>query len=508
VAQSPTGIPDSRIPVIVGIGEILDRPDDPAKGLEPLALMAEALKNAERDAGSSLLPLIDSLDIVNLVSWRYTDSAAQLCHLLGITPRRAVYGPVGGEGPVRYIHEAALRIASGESKIAAICGAEAQSTVNKAQKSGIALPWTPFAHDAPAPVRGADFQHPMSVALGVARPITVYPFYEAATAAHWGQSPREALKESGDLWSRYASVAENNPASWLKRRFTAEEITTPTADNRLVAWPYTKLMVANPTVNQGAAMLVISLAAARSARIAEDRLVYIHGGAWANEPRDYLDREQYRRSDCQDAVLEAAVQLAEHENTTFNELELYSCFPCVPKMARRKLGLNADIQPTVTGGLTFFGAPLNNYMTHAACAMVRRIRNSVGTGLLYGQGEFVTKHHALVLSSRPPNRPLSLDTSVQSIADQRRGPLPAVVTDASGGGTVETFTVIYDRNGQVQHGVVMLQTPDRSRTLARVRASDRKTIAQLTDLDRSPIGATGPITRADDGLLEWTAITN
>ncbi len=33
--------------------------------------------------------------------------------------------------------------------------------------------------------------------------------------------------------------------------------------------------------------------------------------------------------------------------------------------------MSAQIAPTVTGGLTFFGAPLNNYMTHAAVAMVQ-----------------------------------------------------------------------------------------------------------------------------------------
>ena len=40
-----------------------------------------------------------------------------------------------------------------------------------------------------------------------------------------------------------------------------------------------------------------------------------------------------------------------------------------------RLGLGPEVQPTVTGGLTFFGAPLNTYMTHGACAMVRKLRS-------------------------------------------------------------------------------------------------------------------------------------
>src|SRR5439155_1541668 len=325
----------------------------------------------------------------------------------------------------------------------AVCGAEAQSTATKAERAKIELPWTPFAHDVPEPKRGAAFQKPMAVKLGVFRPITVYPLYETATSAHWGQTPREALAESGALWSTYAAVAAQNPNAWLKKHFTSEEITTPSPDNRLIAWPYTKLMVANPMVNMGGALLLTSLAKARAAGIAEGKLVYPLGGASAEEPRDYLLRDQFYESHPQNAVLKAVMDLADGNGKKFDAIELYSCFPCVPKMARRTLGLGPDVQPTVTGGLTFFGAPLNSYMTHAACAMVRKLRRGGRLGLLYGQGGFVTKHHALVLSREAPKERLSQDASVQAAADRNRRNVPDFVEEASGKGKVEAFTVIY-----------------------------------------------------------------
>jgi acetyl-CoA C-acetyltransferase len=333
--------------------------------------------------------------------------------------------------------------------------------------------------------------------------VTVYPFYEAATSAHWGQTPREAMAESGSLWSTYSSVASQNPNAWLKRRFTPDEITTATPDNRLIAWPYTKLMVANPTVNMGGAILLTSLAKARAAGIAEDRLVHVWGGASAEEPRDYLIRDQFFQSHPQNAVLKAVMDLAGGDGKAFDAIELYSCFPCVPKMARRTLGLGPDVQPTVTGGLTFFGAPLNTYMTHAACAMVRKLRNGAKLGLLYGQGGFVTKHHALVLSPQAPAAPLAQDGSVQAEADSHRGAVPDFVTEAGGKGSVESFTVIYGRNGDVEHGVVMLRTEDNARALARVPAQDRATLAHLLDMDRTPVGSSGDIVTAEDGVLEW-----
>jgi acetyl-CoA C-acetyltransferase len=159
----------------------------------------------------------------------------------------------------------------------------------------------------------------------------------------------------------------------------------------------------------------------------------------------------------------------------------------------------------VTGGLTFFGAPLNTYMTHAACAMVRKLRLGAKLGLLYGQGGFVTKHHGLVLSRQAPSQALAQDSSVQAEADRNRGPVPAFVNEASGKGSVESFTVTYHRGGEIEHGVVMLRTSDQARTLARVPAQDGRTLAHLLNMDRTPVGSSGDIVMAEDGVPEWRA---
>jgi acetyl-CoA C-acetyltransferase len=492
---------EDRIPVIVGVGEIVDRPKEIADGLEPLALLEAALRRAEADSGAKLLGEIGSLDVVSFLSWRYRDPEKLLASRLGITPLHCYYGPVGGESPIRYLHEAAQRIARGECAVAAVCGAEAQSTATKAERAGVTLPWTPFAKDVEEPKRGAAFQKPLAVKLGVFRPITVYPLYESATSAHWGQSQREALAESGSLWSTYSRVASENPNSWLKKRFSADDITTPKPENRLIAWPYTKLMVANPTVNMGGAVLLTSLAKARGAGVPGDKLVYLLGGASAEEPRDYLLRDQFYESHPQNAVLHAVMDLA--DGNKFDAIELYSCFPCVPKMARRTLGLGPNVEPTVTGGLTFFGAPLNTYMTHAACAMVRKMRRGAGLGLLYGQGGFVTKHHGLVLSREIPRQAMQQKHSVQAEADRNKGAVPEFVAEAGGKGKVEAFTVIYRGKAEVEHGVAMLRTEDGRRTLGRIPANDETTLAHLRNMDRTPVGSLGEITMEEDGAPRW-----
>ncbi|UHC15300.1 acetyl-CoA acetyltransferase [Methylobacterium currus] len=502
----------ARIPVIIGIGEVADRPDSPGRlpiGPEPAALMAEALRLADADAGGGWLRRVASLDIVNAVSWPYADLPARVADLTGHRPARLAYGPVGGETPVRFLHEAARRIARGEVEVAALCSGEAEHSASAARRAGLkpgqdaVPPWT-----APDPAwtspRVRDYLHPQALRHGLSQPVVVYPLYETALQAAWGQTPRQGRDESAALWAAFSRVAAENPYGWLRRPFTPDEIATPSAANRPIAWPYPKLMVANPVVNQAAALIVTSLRLARTAGLPEHHLVPIGPGAAANEPRDWLSRDRFDHAPAQDAVLSATLRRAGLTPADLAAIELYSCFPCVPKLARRSLGLSDDAVPTVAGGLTFFGAPLNGYMAHAACATVRRLRDAPGAaGLLYGQGEFVTKHHALVLGGEP-GAPSAAPVSVQDEADSRRGPVPPVVEEASGRATLETHTVLFDREGAPEKGVVVLRQGG-SRLLARVPAADRATLGLLTDLDRPALGRDGILRPAPDGLLEWEA---
>lgn len=497
-----------RIPVIVGVGEAVDRPASPAESLEPVALMAAALRDAEADAGAALLSKVESLDLVGLVSWRYADPVGLLASQLAIDPARKTNASMGGETPIRLIHEAALAIARGEQQAAAIVGGEATHSASRAQRDKIMPPWTPMASKEDA-VRFPSSRFAMSppaTDLGMHDPAQVYPFYEMAAQHAWGQTPAQAQAESSALWARYAQVAAGNPNAWIKTAPDAEAIGAVTADNRMINWPYPKLMVANPQVNQAAAVLITSLALAREAGVSEDKIVHVWGGAAAREPEDYLLRDTYSHSTAQQAVLEeAAAQAGGAER--FKHLELYSCFPVVPKMALRTLGLEGgDVAPTVTGGLTFFGAPLNNYMGHAAVAMVKRLREHPGDlGLLYGQGGYVNKHHALLVSTATPGHDLAFEYSVQDKADALRGPVPPLVERHAGLATIETYTVRFGRDGAPLDGVVIGRTPAGQRLMARVAPDDETSMALLLSTERSAIGQAGH-TRVDPfGKLTWEA---
>lgn len=497
------------IPVILGVGEYVDRSAFPAEPLEPVDLMAQALRAADLDAGGGILAQASSIDLIGIVSWRYKDPVALLCERLGIDPPRKTNASMGGETPIRLIHEAAVRIARGEQRVAAIVGGEAMNARNRAKREKASLPWTPLASRE----EGVEFPSSsfamsnVARALGMTDPAQVYPFYEVAAEAAWGQTPEEGNAESAALWARYAAVAAGNESAWIRSAPSAEEIGTITADNRLINWPYPKLMVANPSVNQAAAILVTSLAVARAAGVPEERIVHIWGGAAAREPEDYLQRDSYAHSTAQSATLDKAVALVGGDATKFDRIELYSCFPVVPKLALRTLRLDpAEHVPTVTGGLTFFGGPLNNYMSHAVVAMVRQLRAHPGElGLLYGQGGYVNKHHTMVVSTMPPTAPLAEDFSVQAAADAARGPVPPLDENYAGPATIETYTVTYARDGDPLQGVVIALTPDGHRVMARVPLGDPQSLALLTTRDRSAVGMVGQVRIDPFGKPVWSA---
>jgi acetyl-CoA C-acetyltransferase len=92
---------------------------------------------------------------------------------------------------------------------------------------------------------------------------------------------------------------------------------------------------------------------------------------------------------------------------------------------------------------------------------------------------------------------------VQAEADRAKRAVPDFVTEAKGKSAVESFTVLYGRSGDVEHGVVMLRTAENNRALARVPRRDGATLEHLLNMDRTPVGSSGDIVTADDGVLEW-----
>lgn len=467
-----------RVPVIAGVGQINDRDDR----LDPGALMTEALRRAEEDAGATLLADADSLSVVAQIAWPdLGDLSPRVAEAVGMTGNVRQSKLPHGDTPVRYLNDAADAIQRGESRIALVTGGEALRTARKR------------ADVDPVRARRREGHPTYAQRYGLVAPVDVYPLYENACRAAWGQTLAEAQAESGAIWAGMSEVAAANEAAWLRTPVSAAEVITPSPANRPIAFPYTKLQVANSSVNQGAGFIVTSLAEARRRRVREDRLVFVGDGAAVKEPSDILARDRYDFSVSMDVSIR--MTLAANDIEAFDHVELYSCFPCVPKMARRLLGWPRDKPASVVGGLTFGGGPIGNYMSHAVAAMTEKLRDG-GAGFLFANGGFATDNHCIALVNRPIEwRHSGYD--FQAFADAEREPVPPLDEDYRGSAHIETHTVLYGRDGEPRGGVIVARTEHGNRTLARVDPGDADLIAWLTDGDTQPVGQFGTIAGAD-----------
>lgn len=488
----------ARIPVIIGVGQINDR----TNACDALDLMRAALDRADEDAGGGWIAQIDSIAVVNQISFpKLGDCAAQLAQHYGLQPKIVMQTPYPtGESPVQLLNEAANRIGAGEITVAAIVGAEALRTAAERARAATGEKKDALRDVASGGAKSVMHQH------GLVAPTDLYPLYENATRAAWGQSLAEAQAESGAIWAGMSDVAAGHEHAWIRTPFTAEQITSPDADNRPIAFPYQKRMVANSSVNQGAGFLVTSLARARAAGVPEASIIHVGMGAAAHETHNMLKRDQYVQP--AGMVVTIAETLRRNGLTTdqIDHVELYSCFPCVPKMARRILDWPVDRPITAFGGLTFGGGPIGNYMSHAIAAMVDKLRTARGTALLFANGGYATHFHGIILSADPlPDASFPHDFDVNPLADALRAPAPATDEAYEGPARIESYTVFYNRDGSVRFGTIIARTAADARVLARVDASDTAMIDLLTNGAVEPVGMTGRTERGADGLIHWRA---
>lgn len=488
------------LPVIVGVGQINDRPENPLEGRDPVALMADALRAAEADAGVALLADADWLGVVAQIAFPdIADASAPVAAAIGATRAELTQskGP-NGDSPILLLNEAANRIGAGEISIALVTGGEALRTAGARKAAASGGQKGDALRDATHRVRlGYAQSH------GLVVPTDVYPLYENALRAHLGQTLAEAQAESGEIWSRFSEVAAANPAAWIRKPVSPAEVITPSDRNRPIAFPYTKLQVANAAVNQGAGFIVMAAGEARRRGIPEARWIYVGNGAAAHEPGAILARDGYVRSAGMEVSIRKTLELNALTTADLDAVELYSCFPCVPKMARRVLGWPVERPATVFGGLTFGGGPIGNYMSHAVASMVLKLRADGGTGLLFANGGYATHNHTIAVSSRPiPAASFPRSYDFQAEADALRGPVPELDEGYVGPATVESYTVFYDREGQPRSGVVVARTGEGKRTLAHVPASDTATIARISGEGAEAVGAAGVISPGEP-LRTW-----
>ena len=250
---------------------------------------------------------------------------------------------------------------------------------------------------------------------------------------------------------------------------TAADIRTPSPTNRRISVPYTKFMNANLFVDMGAALIMCSAAKARALGIRPDRWVFPHAGVTGYDHFSASVRDNFYSSPAIRIVGRRLLQLAQTEVDQLDYVDLYSCFPSAVQVAAQEYGLSEDRALTVTGGLTFGGGPLNNYVMHSIARMVELLRETPGArGLITANGGNLYKHVHGIYGSEPPKHDFQVD-NVQTEIDAL--PSRECLPEYSGDATIESYTVMF-ADDQPSVGHIACRTPHGARTWVNTQDPD------------------------------------
>jgi acetyl-CoA C-acetyltransferase len=452
----------AQTPVLVGVGQVLQRLDDPREAVEPLALMVTALERAAEDARApKLLQRAESIYVLR-GAWGYGDPGREIARRLGAAPDETVGTPFGGNFSQACVIDAAREIQAGRRRVVLVAGAENGRSVVQARRQGIELRESeaPGSPDRMLAQDKAIF-HDAELARGMNSASDVFAVIDSAIRFARGETLAAHAERLAELWAGFNAVARDNPHAWIRKPYTAREIGRASPDNPMISSPYTRLMNANARVDMGAGLILCSLETAREVGVPEEQLVFPHAATEANDSPFLSERQDLHRSPGMRIAGGRVLELAGRTIDEIDHVDLYSCFPSAVQVAATELGIPEGRPLTVTGGLTFGGGPLNSYTLHAIARMAEVLREDPGSrGLVSGNGGWLAKHAFAVYSTDPPADGFRYENLQEQVdAFPRREAL----VDWDGPVTIEAYTVAH-RAGAPRIAHVACLTDDGRRT--------------------------------------------
>jgi acetyl-CoA C-acetyltransferase len=473
-----TGNVDPRTPCIIGVGRHTWRGLDAP---EPLAMWEHVARAAADDTHATrrnVLEQLDSLQVVYCQTWQYDDAPQRLAERIDADPKHRHYTGIGGTTPQQLVNATADRMLAGDLDLALITSAEALATQRAHKKRGERVPYSykpdekrPFPWEAP--------MHPAELAHEVFQAWLTFAVFDNARRARLG-APLDAYRDDiGRMMAPMTRIAAQNPDAWFRTERTADELVAPTADNRMVGYPYTKLVVSIMDVDMAAAVLVATHERADALGVPHDRRIYLRGRAYATDPTYVAEHPDMSRSPAMRAAGTSALRQAGITIDDVAHLDLYSCFASSLHFAQDALGITDHDSRTltVTGGLPYHGGPGSGYLTHSIATLVERLRAAPGTfGMVSGVGMHMTKHVFGVYSSAPgafarePETPQTPDREV------------AITATYEGEATVCAYSVVHGRDGAPEWGLLVCDLDDATRAYAKLLDPDDLVAAEQTEL--------------------------
>ena len=461
-------------PVIVGIGFVQEKRDDPATCAEPYRLMVDAVRRAAEDAGSrAVLRQIESIAVPQ-GGWDYPNPGQLIRDALGCPSARTILADLGVL-QLSLLADLCRAIAAGERHVGVVTGGEAKYRVLRGARTGRPVFDTEQPEDAPPPDEHQTSSDPWCSDLegrrGLSSPVEFFAIIESAVRHRRGIDVERHRDAVAALYGRFSEIAARNPHAWRREPVTAEVIRNPSPTNAMLAFPYTKLHSTQWNVNQSVAILVCS--AARAVQLGLRGAGSIYPLAAAHS-KHVVPLAQQRRLDSHAGTVlsgERALALAGASARDVTAAELYSCFPAAVQSFAQDLRLDESCPWTVTGGMSFAGGPFNSASLEGVARMVEVLREEARAGVsgrrigLVSNLSGIFGKQACALFSTEPNPDGYRFADVTEVVAARDIPLP-LVADHAGPATIVGYTVVF-AGGLPSHAIAICDTPSGARTVVR-----------------------------------------
>jgi acetyl-CoA C-acetyltransferase len=485
-------------PIIVGAGQCVEREYTESSPMD-LAGRASAAAIAA-SGGQGVAESIDTIAVVKIFSdsapmWssklgRSNNPPQSVAKRIGASPRHRIYSETGGNEPQTLLMEFFADLQAGERDCVLLCGAEAIKNQRNAERSDLELDWTEeFDEELEDRGFGIFVASQQERFNGLVAPIYYYMLMEEYRRQRLGLSREDYTARECRMLEVFNGVAGDNPHAQFPNPMSADEM----MGAELLTHLYTKRMVAQDSVNQGAALLLTTVGRARALGIPEDNWVYMHGAAKGLD-FDLSVRPDPSVSAMAHEVVQRAFDMAEKNVREIALVDIYSCFPVAVTAVTEELGLATDgSEPlTLTGGLAFFGGPGNNYSMHALAEMWSQIRGDANQyAFIHANGGVLSKHASGIFSREPSIVDWS---TARTQVDQASLPQLDDIQHPDSG-TVISYSINYMKGEPVQ-GIILCESDDGRRFVSHTRPEDQDVVKAM--VDDEPAGCRVNVSRGEE----------
>jgi acetyl-CoA C-acetyltransferase len=388
-------------PVVVGLGSLQQNGNFP--DLDEALIMMEQVTQAaiEDSTNKNISRYIDEVQVPKGY-WKYRDPGKWIAKRNGFSEAETSVTKIGVLQQ-HLINNACKKIIRGEIRASLIVGGEARYKKIKAAIEDKEFIETELTENPDHYVKAKDDLHiKQEVEHLGAMAVGYYAILETALRAQKNLSIDEHKKYLGKMYSKFSKIAFANPGGWSQKEFSWKDITTVNLKNTLQALPYNKLHCTSWNVNQASAMILCDEEIADELNIPQSKRIYPLASSETNHMIAAIQRPNPIKPIGLRLAAEYILNICQKNNIKPNTYELYSCFPVAVQMFAEALHLKDNKNLTVTGGMSFAGGPLNNYMIHSTVKMLEDIRSTPSKiGLITGVSGMMTKQSFALWAKDP-----------------------------------------------------------------------------------------------------------